>query len=255
MCIRDRRNTIQLLVAEDHLTNQILITQQLDYLGYTYTLVDNGQAAIEALQNTHYDGVLTDCHMPLIDGYQLTRHIRENNSATLPIIAMTANALDEEKKACFNSGMNDVLTKPLTLNALNDCLSQWFPNAMALNYTPAQKTHKNVILQTLCNMMNDKDAVYKMLDSYYFSTEQDLIDIHAALRNEDRQAIASISHRMLGAAKTVLANEMADLLTQLNQHSASMTLTEINTIIDQVKASFALYQNTMNKSDSTERTS
>jgi len=107
-----------ILVAEDNPTNQTLIMSQLDALGYKADLVKNGQEALNIMINNDYQLLLTDCNMPLIDGYKLAKIIRDRGNNHIPIIALTADAFPEKREKCLRAGMNDQITKPVSLETL-----------------------------------------------------------------------------------------------------------------------------------------
>jgi signal transduction histidine kinase len=116
----------RILVAEDNQTNQIVISAMLKRLGYEFDICSNGQEAINALNTSTYSIVLMDCQMPIVDGFQATRNIRQQqNIKSTPIIALTAGVTDQEKKECFDAGMNDFLSKPIKLGLLKDALLKW----------------------------------------------------------------------------------------------------------------------------------
>ncbi len=115
----------KILVAEDNLTNQALVLNQLQTLGYTAEVVTNGQEALNKMINTDYQLLLTDCNMPLIDGYTLAKTIRQGGNQLLPIIAITADAFPEKKAECLEAGMNDVITKPVDLETLKNTLEKY----------------------------------------------------------------------------------------------------------------------------------
>ncbi len=115
----DIDKNIKILVAEDNPTNQTLIINQLNTLGYTADMVHNGKEALEKLTQNPYNLLLTDINMPLLDGYELAATIRAQGNHQLPIIALTADAFPEKKIKALNVGMNDHIIKPVTLETLN----------------------------------------------------------------------------------------------------------------------------------------
>ncbi len=117
-------STHKILVAEDNLTNQMLILNQLESLGYAADLVSNGQEALNKLVDNNYQLLITDCNMPIIDGYKLARTIRNRGNNSLPIIAITADAFPEKKAECLKAGMNEQLTKPVDLETLKTTLDR-----------------------------------------------------------------------------------------------------------------------------------
>jgi len=114
-----------ILVAEDNPTNQTLILNQLEALGYHADLVKNGQEALNKMINNNYQLLLTDCNMPLVDGYKLAKTIRDRGNNNLPIIALTADAFPEKKAECLKAGMNEQLTKPVDLATLKNTLEKY----------------------------------------------------------------------------------------------------------------------------------
>ncbi len=113
-----------ILIAEDNPTNQTLILSQLEALGYSADLAKNGHEALNKMIKTKYHLLLTDCNMPLVDGYKLTRTIRARGNNDLPIIAITANAFPDIKAECLKAGMNDLITKPVNLSTLKQTLEK-----------------------------------------------------------------------------------------------------------------------------------
>ncbi len=114
-----------ILVAEDNPTNQALILNQLEALGFKADLVNNGKEALNKIFSNNYQLLLTDCNMPLIDGYTLAKTIRNRGNNTLPIIALSADAFPEKREECLNAGMNDQLTKPVNLETLKVTLEKY----------------------------------------------------------------------------------------------------------------------------------
>jgi len=124
--VQKSASDIKILVAEDNNTNQLVITSMLKKLGYQYEVCENGQEAIDNLGNNEYDLILMDCQMPVLDGFSATEKIRENPDwKNLPIIALTAGATEKEQQQCFDSGMNDFLSKPIKLSILQHALQRW----------------------------------------------------------------------------------------------------------------------------------
>ena len=117
---------LKILVAEDNSVNQLVIKAMLSSLGITPTLVENGELAVEQVKIHDFDLVLMDCQMPVMDGYQATALIRKTKSAEqLPVIALTADVMPEDKANAFAIGFNEHLAKPLELDKLTQCLSQY----------------------------------------------------------------------------------------------------------------------------------
>ncbi len=120
---------ISILVAEDNPTNQLVAKGLMRNIGYEIDIVDNGEKVLELLDHKFYDLILMDVQMPLLDGLQTTKKIRMRMMAPKQpiIIAMTANASEEDKQVCLFSGMNDYLSKPVTRNEIISKIEHWFP--------------------------------------------------------------------------------------------------------------------------------
>jgi len=117
-----------ILLVEDNKVNQMVAAKMLDAMGLTVDLAENGEKALAALAEKHYDLVLMDCQMPVLDGYQATRAFRAREpkgERPLPIIAMTANAMQGDREKCLEAGMDDYLAKPVKKELLRKLLGQW----------------------------------------------------------------------------------------------------------------------------------
>lgn len=120
---------LNLLVAEDNEINKYVILSQVEQLGHKCTVVSNGKYALEYWETGAFDMILTDCNMPVLDGYELAEKIRQEEFAhgrtRTPIIAITASALPGEAEKCYEAGMDDYLTKPVQLKSLSSVLQRW----------------------------------------------------------------------------------------------------------------------------------
>jgi PAS domain S-box-containing protein len=117
----------RILLAEDNPVNREVALALLRKLGYKPNAVTNGAEAVEAVRNEEYDLVLMDCEMPVMDGFDATRRIRGSIHPGMPIIALTANAMQVDRDRCLREGMNDYLSKPVDLRQLAEALDKWLP--------------------------------------------------------------------------------------------------------------------------------
>jgi CheY-like chemotaxis protein len=120
----------RILLAEDNAINALLTRTLLEADGHTVETVEDGLLAVEAMKSSKYDLIFMDMRMPNMDGLEATRKIRamDNVSKGLPIIALTANAFDDDRNACFDSGMNDFMTKPVSAEELSEMVRTWTKN-------------------------------------------------------------------------------------------------------------------------------
>jgi PAS domain S-box-containing protein len=119
------------LVVEDNLINQQVALGILQIQGYRVTLANNGREALEACEQGAFDLILMDCHMPEMDGFEATAEIRRREQSTpgkrVPIVALTANAMAQDREECLNAGMDDHLAKPFSMQTMQDMLERWIP--------------------------------------------------------------------------------------------------------------------------------
>ena len=131
--IEEDKETAKILLVEDNPVNQMVIKALLKKIGYHIDIANDGQKAIEQLQQKRYDLVLMDLQMPIIDGLEATRYIRANPltilNNTLPIIAVTANAREGCRDKCIDAGMDDYMTKPVSREEMGAMLRKWLKKA------------------------------------------------------------------------------------------------------------------------------
>lgn len=121
------KSDLRILLAEDNAINALLTRTLLESEGCTVDVVEDGALAVEAVKNATYDMIFMDMRMPNMDGLESTRKIRSlsNVPSDMPIVALTANAFDDDRNACFDSGMNDFMTKPVSAEELSEMVERW----------------------------------------------------------------------------------------------------------------------------------
>ncbi len=159
-----KSSKLKILLVEDSLINQKVITNQLRNLGYTADVSGNGKEALELLNQIPYDMVLMDCQMPELDGYDTTRAIRQLKApqCNVIIIAMTANAMKEDRQRCLDSGMNDYLSKPIRKELLQEKISTWekyiYGSTMLYSAAPSHKVLSQGILEPPPNYLSQNSS-------------------------------------------------------------------------------------------------
>ncbi len=182
-------------------------------------LAENGNQALAKWRNGRYCLIITDCHMPGLDGYDLTRKVREIESREgrphTPIIAWTAAALTNEVERCHAAGMDDVLLKPSELVLLRQTLARWLPFTPA-NGRPsaAPVALDRAVLTSLTDSTEDEAAI---LRDFIAQTHRDLAALEAALATNDLAAAAREAHRIKGASRMVGAQVLAQRSGRLEQ--------------------------------------
>ncbi len=211
-----------ILLADDNPTNRKVINQQLGMLGYLAETADDGAEALKMWRNGDYTLILTDCHMPVMDGYQFTQSVRreEPPGTRMPIIAITADALKGTGERCINAGMDDYLTKPMKLQKLRETLERWTHAGTAEDETETDsgsaqansETQEDIDPNALGNILGTQDPA--ILADYY----NDFLDTNAptvkqieeAFQKKDLADISALAHKLKSAARTVGANALAD---------------------------------------------
>ena len=188
----------RILVAEDHPISQSLIRRQLDLLGWSCDVVDEGRAALDALAQRDYALLMTDCHMPHMNGYELAAAWRKHESDAggsrrLPIIAMTANALDGEIERCRAAGMDDHLSKPVQLRQLEEKLAAWMPRV------PAGVPAEPAFYEDVFAEPGMQDLRAEMLQVLMRTSEADFATLEQAMADGDAPLAMRTLHRTLGA--------------------------------------------------------
>jgi CheY-like chemotaxis protein len=129
----------RILVAEDVKPNRILIEKMLAKFGVTCEFAENGRQAVDLEKQTRYDMILMDCQMPEMDGYEATSRIRQHDTR-IPILALTANVGPEDRQKALESGMNEVLTKPIQMSVLEKALDRWLTRDSTGEFSPVTST-------------------------------------------------------------------------------------------------------------------
>ncbi|MNZ75279.1 Sensor histidine kinase RcsC [compost metagenome] len=205
----------RVLVADDHPINRALLARQLAILGIDAELVDDGEKALRAWQGRDFALLLTDCHMPVMDGYSLTRTLRAAGDPA-PIIGVTADTSEEASRQMQAAGMNDMLFKPYSLETLRQTLQRWLPVASAPS-EPQPRVQASTQEQALSwiSLFGDEALARSMAQEYLDSNRQDSEEMVRALACQDTQALVETAHRIKGAARmvgqTALATEAAQL--------------------------------------------
>lgn len=212
-----------ILVAEDHPVNRVLLQRQVSLLGYHCDLAGDGVEALARLAERPYDLVLTDCHMPNMDGYQLTREIRSREAAAgspraIPVIACTANALSSDATLCFEAGMNDYLPKPITLQSLGEKIARWLRGNVATEATQNAQAGQATRLENGNTLDPAALEPYvqgnaglrdEILGQFLNEHASDLAALDLALGRDETEQVVRTIHRIKGAARMIGAAPLA----------------------------------------------
>jgi len=214
-----------ILVAEDNLTNQHVILRQLNRMGYTAVVAADGREALTEWNSRSFGLVLTDCHMPEMDGFELCAALRRSEQEAksyTPIIAITANALEGEAERCLAAGMDDFMAKPVELVTLNAVLQKWLPGAVPEfvakgDNAGADDGDDAINLTRLAEMMGDNNPAYlKETLEFFWSTVDDTPDLlQACIADEDAEGVKNMAHAAKGATLSAAAGPLSQLLQEV----------------------------------------
>jgi CheY-like chemotaxis protein len=201
----------RILIAEDNPTNRFVALAQLGKLGYKADAVANGAEALEALQQGGYDLVLMDCEMPVMDGYEATRRIRQSGNLQVSIIALTANAMSGDRDRCLRAGMNDFLSKPVEIEQLADVLAKWTHGSdpPVAAPTTAEEAVAAFDSEALLNrLMGDRQVAGMIVKGFLEDVPSQLDELRKRLVEADAPGARLLAHALKGSAATVSAGSL-----------------------------------------------
>lgn len=220
----------RILVVEDNIVNQKLAVRMVEKLGYQPDVVENGQEALTALAKGDYAAILMDCQMPIMDGYETTRNIREHEQRRcdaqsettaafhIPIIAVTANAMQGDRERCLAAGMDDYLAKPIKLDELRSTLTRW-ASAPPDHAVPGEQKPLSITadptrgifnpIKMYQNIGSDSELFAQLVCLFLDRHQTMLTDIRTALVDADSIAVERMAHTFKGTAGNLCASEVA----------------------------------------------
>jgi signal transduction histidine kinase/CheY-like chemotaxis protein len=205
------------LLAEDDATNQLVASSFLKELGVTSEVVGNGLQALErVMSGTRFDVVLMDCQMPVMDGYEAARKIRaweaEKGILAVPIIAVTAHALPEERARAAAAGMDGYLTKPLTLESFRGALAERAPERRSDRPAASPPASESTFLSRFAG---NRELIARLRKSFAEGAEKALLGMAAAKEKADWTALSAHAHTLKGACLSLGAEQPAELAREL----------------------------------------
>ncbi len=213
--IETRHRSERILLAEDNATNQQVATRLLEKMGFGVVAVGNGQEAVRALEADSFDLVLMDLQMPVMDGFEATRAIRDPQSAVrnrrVPIVAMTAHALKGDRERCLEAGMDDYVSKPVDPKKLAKVTERWIgrPPDPAQPPEPAETIErvKAPVMYDrpglVARTMEDEDLLREVVGCFLEDTPRLLEGLEEHIRSGDSAAAGAQAHSLKGSAANV----------------------------------------------------
>jgi len=252
----DAVGSFKVLLVDDNRTNQVVVRSMLEMLGLSVEMAGDGHEALNAHAGGHFDLILMDCHMPVMDGIAATRAIRERealDAAHTPVIAMTADTAPEDIDRCMAAGMDDHLAKPLTLDTLSATLRRWFDMPFALQAPdsagPLPGAHANAVDLTVLERLQDAlgGAIDKAIEPFLEDMPQILAELHTAAAAGNLAALKATAHQIKGAAGNLGAFGLVHKAERLEVELSDPALdaigraTELSTEFDRVAGALRTY--------------
>lgn len=237
---------LNILIVEDNPTNREITVEMLKQIGSNAKTAENGLEAIKACEIEEFDMILMDCHMPEMDGFESTKMIRQkHNARNQPIIvAFTAGVTTSERERCFNSGMDDYLSKPFTKQDLAKVLDKYFKiGKVEINLD----LKENIIQHSLSKIIepkmldnlleieanNQQGFIFEILDIFLEHAEEKNAEIKKAINEQNRRVIKENTHNLKGSSANVGLAELSRLFDELEKRSENADWIDISNLFDE----------------------
>jgi CheY-like chemotaxis protein/HPt (histidine-containing phosphotransfer) domain-containing protein len=235
---------VRVLLAEDNPVNQEVATMMLASLGCDFVVVASGQRAIDAVARERFDLVLMDCQMPEVDGLEATARIRAQEAESaesgrarhIPIIALTANAMEGDRERCLQAGMDDYLGKPFSREELARAIERWIDSGSASSSATgtapvpasgeapsAQSVLDGNALDQLAALPGavESGIVARIIDTYLSSSDELWSQIEEAARSRDAEAMGRAVHRLKSSSAQLGGMQLAKLCAEVEATARS----------------------------------
>jgi PAS domain S-box-containing protein len=232
----------KLLLVEDNAVNQKLVATLLAKTGYNCDIACNGKEAVEAVRAKKYDVVLMDVQMPVMDGFEATRAIREfegANGRTI-IIAMTAHAMTGDKERCLEAGMDDYLSKPLNRSQVVSVIDEWLkkkPDA-AVSATPEEQAAAGDevfdVPAALERVEGDRPFLIEIIGMFREELSKQISALHEAIEKCDSGAVVAEAHGIKGAANNLSANRIAAVAAEIETKAESGDMAALPALLTRI---------------------
>jgi PAS domain S-box-containing protein len=244
--------TAKILVAEDNLTNREVALSMLWNLGLRADAVANGAEAIRALESTPYDLVLMDMRMPVMDGIEATRHIRNPQSAVLnhdiPIIALTANAMQRDRQICLAAGMNDFVPKPIIKTVLRKAINKWLleeddpiPDEQITASITAEDATRVFDREGMLERLEGDEQLAQVISKVFLEDiPQQIQALKNLVKSGDMAGSARQAHSIRGASASVGGECLRKVADEIEKAADSGNLDGVNTRMNDLDTQFLL---------------
>lgn len=239
---------LRILLAEDNIINQKVAVRLFERLGYRLDVVANGFEAVEAFSRIPYDLVFMDCQMPEMDGFEATTEIRKREAGTrhTVIVAMTANAMQGDRERCLAAGMDDYVSKPITVEVLAGVLGRRVPSEasaapnMGVGSTKEETAIDPLIFNGLRELAGDEapDFLTALVGHFLKDVPESLSQMRAALFGGHLPELARLAHRLKGSASNLGALGMARRCERIHAAGDAATFERKNALLVELEQEF-----------------
>jgi CheY-like chemotaxis protein len=242
--VKPATSALRILLAEDNAVNQKVALAILDRLGYRADVAWNGLEALEALERQPYDVVLMDVQMPELDGLDASRRICERWPPEVRprIIAMTANAMLEDREACFAAGMDDYVAKPIRPDALAEALRQVRRLAGVVDASSAARLHLEAGALDSLRELGGDDFLTEVIDEFLVDAPKLLTTLRGALDQDDADELRRAAHTLKSNGATLGAGDFSELCRTLEERAKNRKLTGATDLIDGIENEYCRLQ-------------
>ncbi len=231
----------RVLLVEDNPVNQSVAVGILEEFGCDTVVAFNGEDAIEQISQGEFDVVLMDCEMPVMDGFAATAAIREQvgSARAVPIIAVTANAVDGDRERCLAAGMQDYLPKPITVEKLHGTLKRWLP----VDESPPVPHSDPIDPSSLDSIrslqgVGGESMVRRVVNIYLTSSIEQLGNLQGAVRARDAEHIRQAAHALKASSQNVGAKPLSTLCQQLEEQGRNRRLDDVDSLLADIDKAY-----------------
>ncbi len=231
----------RILIAEDNPFNQLVIQDLLGVAGAVAVIVSNGQEALGRLAVEHFDLVLMDTQMPIMDGFEATYRIREKTeNAKLRIVAMTGDVTPEDRKQCLIAGMDDFIPKAVDPNQMYLILAKWLPGQREIRGNENRRSEEAnklmpVDISVLHQMFHNNAALVRKFGLKFIEVANDtLAEMNIAQAEKDLPALGRLGHKLKSSARTIGASSFADLCEKLEKANQNNNWSNAESLLEQI---------------------
>jgi len=216
---------LKILLVDDNYLNLRLASTMLNNLGCEVTVSHNGQEALNELVKTHFDLVFMDVQMPVLDGYETTKRIRKKLKLDIPIIGLSANVYKEDIDLCYESGMDDYLSRPYTIKSFHEKVFKWAPYKLneknekedeSLNIPANRLTHLTFLEQVF---NGDKEKVVETVKDFIYHNEKMIETLGEAIAHKNFDKIGTVAHNIRSSLQTVGLDSLYEVLSDMESIS------------------------------------